>query len=98
MKMFGLEIKKAEKEVKPMTCEEVDLAADGVCPDDTTEPKKTKKGLGKKILLGVGTVGAVAGAVITVLAKNGDTGSDVEAGDLAESDAPFTEAAADDAE
>lgn len=71
MKIFNKEIiiRDVEKETKAMTAEAADIAVDGVCPDDT-EPKKEKKkkGLGKKILCGVGAAG-VAG--FTILSKLG---------------------------
>lgn len=73
MKIFNLvEIKKVEKEAKAMTAEAADIAVDGVCPDDT-EPKKEKKkkGLGKKILCGVGAIGAAGVAGFTILSKLG---------------------------
>ena len=74
MKIFNKEIiiGDVEKEKKAMTAEAADIAVDGVCPDDT-EPKKEKKkkGLGKKILCGVGAIGAAGVAGFTILSKLG---------------------------
>lgn len=76
MKIFNMiEIKKVEKEIKPMTTEEADLAVLGVCPDDTEpEPKKapkkkfvwTKKR--KRVAIGAGIAAAV-GTTALGLAK-----------------------------
>lgn len=83
MRVFGLEIKKAEKEVKAMSVDEANIAVDGMAEDDTpVKVKKTKKHIGKKVLAGVGVLGAAACVALNVIAKNGDvTDPDVESDD-----------------
>lgn len=93
MKIFNHEviIKKVEKE---LTAEDADIMVDGVCPDDTEAPKKEKKkkGLGKKILCGVGAIGAAGVAGFTILSKLGTDPEEAEedsGDDFDHEEAPF---------
>ncbi len=83
MKIFNvIEIKKVEKEVKPMTCEQVDQMVDGVCPDDTpVKETKSKKRLGRRLLCAAGAFGAGAATAVAVLARKGDDPDEEETGD-----------------
>ena len=92
MKIFNLvEIKKVTKEAKPMTCEEADLAVDGVAADDTpVKEKKSKKKLGRRLLCAAGAFGAGAATAVAVLARKGDDPDEEESGAYAAEDpAPF---------
>ena len=100
MKIFNLvEIKKVEKEVKPMTCDQVDQMVDGVCPDDTpVKEKKSKKKLGRRLICAAGAFGAGAATAVAVLARNGDDPDEEESGADAAAEDPAPFEAADDSE